>query len=106
MGTDSGTPGVRTYWVALAQGAPDLILVSPCSFTVERTEQELERSPARAALASLSPRLGTYVVDEAYFSRPGPRLADGVDLLRHLIFRDVWSPPMPVRALDTSETPA
>ncbi|MCI4342543.1 MAG: cobalamin-binding protein [Thermoplasmata archaeon] len=106
MGTESGTPGVRTDWPTLAYGPPDLVIVSPCSFSVERTELELDRSPARAALASLSPRLGTFVVDEAYFSRPGPRLADGIDLVRHLIARDVWSPPMPVRALDTSEIAA
>jgi iron complex transport system substrate-binding protein len=97
--TEPGVPGVRCTWGAIAHAEPDLVVVSPCSFTVERTQRELEQPDTCAGLASLSPRLGTFVADEAYFSRPGPRLADGIDLLRHLISQETWTPPMPLRPL-------
>jgi iron complex transport system substrate-binding protein len=104
--TEGGSPGTRSGWPPIAAEQPDLVVVSPCSFAVERTLRELEQPNLRAALASLSPRLGTFVVDEAYFSRPGPRLADGVELLRHLISRTPWEPPMPVHAMERGEAPA
>jgi len=102
--TEAGVPGVRSDWTSLANSAPDLVVVSPCSFSVERTQHELVGSLLGEALESVAPPRGTYVVDEAYFSRPGPRLADGVDLLDHLISQEGWQPPMPVRAFAPAES--
>jgi iron complex transport system substrate-binding protein len=91
----SGHPGVRTDWATLARSEWDLAVLSPCSFPVERTRRELADPRLRAEVEQLRTTLGTFVADEAYFSRPGPRLADGVDLLRHLISRTQWEAPMP-----------
>jgi iron complex transport system substrate-binding protein len=91
----SGRPGVRTDWTSLARSDWDLAVLSPCSFRVERTRRELADPRLRAEVERLRPTLGTYLADEAYFSRPGPRLADGIDLLRHLIARTRWDAPMP-----------
>jgi iron complex transport system substrate-binding protein len=91
----AGRPGVRTDWATLARGDWDLIVLSPCSFTVERTQRELRDPHLRAQIDAVTPSLGTFVADEAYFSRPGPRLADGIDLLRHLVARTSWNAPMP-----------
>ncbi|MCI4360604.1 MAG: cobalamin-binding protein, partial [Thermoplasmata archaeon] len=68
----------------------------PCSFSVDRTRTEADSSGVRTSVAALHPRLGTWLADEAYFSRPGPRLADGVDLVRDLIGGRAPSAPMPV----------
>jgi iron complex transport system substrate-binding protein len=106
VGVTSGAPGVRVGWPQLHAERPDLVVVSPCSFSVERTREELNNGALRTALESLAPPLGTFVADEAYFSRPGPRLADGVDLLRHLFSGENWQPPMPVRPLGDLEVSA
>ncbi|MCI4372643.1 MAG: cobalamin-binding protein [Thermoplasmata archaeon] len=106
VGTEGGSPGVRTQWGDLQQAQPDLVVVSPCSFSVARTRQELADPVIRSGLAGLTPKLGIFVVDEAYFSRPGPRLGHGISLLRHLISQESWQPPMPVRALDQLEVSA
>jgi iron complex transport system substrate-binding protein len=101
LGVRRGRPGVRTTWDAIATLEPELTVISPCSFSVERTRREL-KDPAlgRAVGRVRSPR-GVYLADEAYFSRPGPRLADGIDLLRSLLRGDAGSPPMPVEAWET-----
>lgn len=99
VGARGRSPGVRIGWAEVAEERPDLVVVSPCSFSVDRTRRELAHPALRAALEGISPRLGTFVADEAYFSRPGPRLADGVDLLQHLISGQDWRPPMPVLSL-------
>jgi iron complex transport system substrate-binding protein len=85
LGPASGGVGVRSSWPEIGDLAPDLIVIAPCSFSVERTTRELATTALAGLVSSLNPRLGTWVVDEAYFSRPGPRLADGVELLRSLI---------------------
>jgi iron complex transport system substrate-binding protein len=96
VAADPGRPGHRTSWKALEETAPDLLVLSPCSFSVPRTRAELAASPVRAQLARLAPRLGIWLADEAYFSRPGPRLAAGVELVRALL--DGRAPPAPMPA--------
>jgi iron complex transport system substrate-binding protein len=108
LGPARGRPGDRTDWASIGASAPDLIVLSPCSFSVDRTRRELAAESLRAAISELRPPRGIYLADEAYFSRPGPRLADGVDLLRHLLGGTEWTPPMPYAPLaaDPSEVPA
>jgi iron complex transport system substrate-binding protein len=71
-------------WDEVAAAQPDIVIVMPCGFSVERTLAEIAsfsglRNDWARALAS---RPQTYVVDSgSYFSRPGPRLVEGLELL-------------------------
>jgi iron complex transport system substrate-binding protein len=96
VGAVGGVPGVRTSWSAIAEARPDLVVLSPCSFSVERTRRELMSAPHRSEVERVQPPLGLWLADEAYFSRPGPRLADGVALLRDLLEGRAPRAPMPV----------
>ncbi len=102
VGPEPGAPGHRTRWEDLARERIDLAIVSPCSFSVSRTLRELEDPGVRRGVGRLRPALGLHVADEAYFSRPGPRLADGVDLIRGLLAGRPGTGPMPVTALPTT----
>jgi len=99
LGPGSGQPGQRTTWSEIAQLRPDLIVVSPCSFSVERSNRELESFELREAVFATRPPLGIFVADEAYFSRPGPRLADGAELVHRLLESGRPAGPMPVEML-------
>lgn len=100
VGVRTGEPGVRSTWEDVARASPDLVVISPCSFSVPRTAREIHANrDLRAALAQLATPLGIYLADEAYFSRPGPRLADGVALIRAILEGSSISGPMPVEAL-------
>ena len=99
VGTRRGKPGARTSWEEIAGEFPDLVVLSPCSFTVERSRRELEAPGLGLAVARVEAPCGVFVADEAYFSRPGPRLADGVDLVRHLLDGTRWQPPIPVETV-------
>ncbi len=106
VGPGSGEVGLRTDWPELYRRAPDLVVVSPCSFSVDRTMRELEPPKAASGLARLAPRLGTWVADEAFFSRPGPRLALGVRLLIGLLGRTEPRLPLAYRRWTTPGVPA
>lgn len=94
-GVRSGEVGVRTSWDRLIGSEPDLVVLTPCSFSVERTFRELGHPPTAQALRAL--RCPIWIADEAYFSRPGPRLWDGLELLRDLVSRVPPRAPFPVR---------
>jgi iron complex transport system substrate-binding protein len=90
-------PGARTTWDALRDVSADLLVLSPCSFSVSRTLRELEDPTIASSVRRLSPVRGTFVADEAFFSRPGPRLAGGVDLVRRLLSSADGGPPKDVQ---------
>ncbi len=96
IGPESGEVGERTDWGRIARAEPDLLVVSPCSFSVARTRRELQDRAIADGVGSVGAPRGTFLADEAYFSRPGPRLADGVELLRTLLSGSAASFPMPV----------
>jgi iron complex transport system substrate-binding protein len=85
-GSDAlAAPGDRsqeTGWDEIAAARPDVVVVMPCGLDADAAETEARRHAA--ALAELGAE--AFAVDAAAsFSRPGPRLADGVELLGHLL---------------------
>ncbi len=106
VGPESGAPGVRTSWTELAGLRPDLVVLSPCSFSVDRTRHEILGAGLYPEFRRLAPAHGIYLADEAYFSRPGPRLADGVELLRAILKNEPLPRPMPVRRWTAEEARA
>src|SRR5688500_8711334 len=74
----AGEDYVRMTWDDVAEVSPGAIVVSPCGYGLEEST-ELARSLPREMNARV------YAVDaNAYFARPGPRIAEGVELLAHL----------------------
>lgn len=96
IGPAAGEPGRRTTWSAIAAESADLVVVSPCSFSVERTLGEIEAGRLHQQIEQVRPHAKVVLADEAFFSRPGPRLADGVDLVRSCLRGEARSFPMPV----------
>ena len=83
-----GADSVRISWTDIAGLSPEILVVSPCGFGVEeaaeQAKQLLQQPGWNDFPAVLNDRV--FAVDaNAYFSRPGPRVVDGVELLAHLI---------------------
>jgi iron complex transport system substrate-binding protein len=97
-----GRPGEdseRASWEELEASAPELVLVIPCGYDAERAHAEASAYLVR--LAALGARRAVAVDASAYFSRPGPRLIDGVELLAHILHPDaVITPPKGAQALE------
>jgi iron complex transport system substrate-binding protein len=90
----AGPPGLKSPevgWGALAGLNPDVVVSMPCGWYVEQARaQTLEHWERVAALGADR----VFAVDAAStFSRPGPRLIDGVELLGHLLHPDLVDPP-------------
>ncbi len=94
------SPGERSRLVTADEvvGAdPDAIVIACCGYTVERTLRDVECWLATSPVAALPcVQAGrAWVVDgSAYFSRPGPRLVDSLEILAHTL--DPGTHPLPL----------
>ena len=83
-----GTPSRVVTWDDIVAASPDMLIVMPCGFSVERTRTELSQlmqQPGQWPIPSTM-RKHTFLVDaSSYFSRPGPRLIDGIELLAAIL---------------------
>jgi len=72
-------PSTKTTWDEVRAYQPEIIVLMPCGFDLQRTIAE----------APLLPDLGARQIwavnGSAYFSRPGPRLVDGLEILSHIL---------------------
>ncbi len=99
-----GEPSQVVSWEQLRASRPEVVLVMPCGYDERRAHAE---ALAHAdELASLdAPRI-VAVNASAYFSRPGPRLIDGLELLAHVLHPErVAEPPTGARALELEQPP-
>ncbi|HEY6904571.1 MAG TPA: ABC transporter substrate-binding protein [Candidatus Acidoferrales bacterium] len=87
-------PSFRVSGEQIMEARPDVIVVMPCGYNLARAAGELciEALPRGSERLPAIREGRLFAVDaNAYFSRPGPRLADGVALLAHLIHPDVFA---------------
>jgi iron complex transport system substrate-binding protein len=100
-----GEAAARSHELTLADVAaadPDVIVLMPCGFDAERAMRESDALVADRTWDELrAVRDGrVFAVDgNAYFSRPGPRVVDGVELLAALLHPDRISAPAGARAI-------
>jgi iron complex transport system substrate-binding protein len=83
-----GSPSRVVTWDEVLDATPDVLIVMPCGFSVERTHTELFQLMQHPGEWDLSSDLAqrTFLVDaSSYFSRPGPRLIDGIELLAAIL---------------------
>jgi len=80
-----GEPSHPTTWAEVLEREPELVVLGPCGFGAEE---------AAARAAELRLPCPAYAVDgDGYYSRPAPRLADGVRQLAHLFHPDTAPDP-------------
>jgi len=83
-----GRPSERVEWVSIAAAAPEVVVLMPCGFALERTIEEHARAPRPPEWSGLPAVQGgqLYAVDgSAYFNRPGPRIVTGVRILAEIL---------------------
>jgi iron complex transport system substrate-binding protein len=92
----AGRPSRTLAWEEVVAARPDVLVVACCGFSLQRTLVDVPGLTARPGWADL-PAVGAgrvYVTDgNAYFSRPGPRLVDSLEILAHALHPDVH--PLP-----------
>jgi iron complex transport system substrate-binding protein len=88
----AGERSEERTWADVAAAQPDVVIVMPCGYDAETAYREAEMH--RSELAALGAGAVVAVDAAAYFSRPGPRIVDGLELLAHILHPErVPEPP-------------
>ncbi len=86
----AGERSTTVAWERIVEADPEMLVIACCGFTVERTRQDLpilESYPGWSSLACVRNNQVHIVDGSAFFSRPGPRLVDSLEILSDLICR-------------------
>ncbi|HEY2771231.1 MAG TPA: cobalamin-binding protein [Solirubrobacteraceae bacterium] len=95
----AGENSEERSWEEVAAAQPDIVIVMPCGYDAEIAHREAEMH--RDQLAALGAGEVVAVDAAAYFSRPGPRIVDGLELLAHILHPELV-PEAPAPALTVS----
>lgn len=88
----AGEPSRRLEWAEVLDARPEVVLLMPCGFGVERTlaEYRIAALPAGWAALPAVEHDEVWAVDaNSFFSRPGPRLVDGLEILAAILHPDI-----------------
>lgn len=78
-----GEPSLQATWEMVAAAEPEVVVVMPCGYDAARSLEEGERYAEQ--LRSLGARRVVAIDASGTFSRPGPRLVDGLETLAHIL---------------------
>jgi iron complex transport system substrate-binding protein len=95
IGAAVGEPSGYLTWLDIVAARPEVMIVAPCGFNLERSMVEasrLVRLPGYHDLPAVTASRA-YVMDgNAYLNRSGPRIVDSLEILAHLIRPDLFGP--------------
>jgi iron complex transport system substrate-binding protein len=94
----AGEPSATVPWETVVGARPEIVIVMPCGYDAARAQTEAVSYASE--LAALNAQRVVAVNASAYFSRPGPRLVDGLELLAHILHPErIADPPAEALAL-------
>ncbi len=89
-----GQVSKKITWNMIQEYQPEIIILMPCGFTVERTLKELDllyKLPGWKELPAIKDGRLFAVNGHAYFNRSGPRLVDGLEILAQIIHPEIFA---------------
>ena len=93
MLSTKGADSVRILWQRIVDYDPEVLVIMPCGFSIERTRKELHETAKRPEWKRLSAVRNNqvYLVNgPAYFNCSGPRIVDGVELLATILHPELF----------------
>lgn len=95
---EPGSHSTAVSWPAIADSAPDVVIVMPCGFDLAQTRRELpalRENPIWRALPAVRNKRVYSVDGNAYLNRPGPRIIDSAELIAGLVQPDLFASLIP-----------
>jgi iron complex transport system substrate-binding protein len=77
----------RIAWDSVAMGKPEIVILAPCGYGLAQSRSAAQDLPETGSARVVA------VDANAYFARPGPRVAEGIELLAHLFHPDRFDWP-------------
>lgn len=91
---EAGKHSPWMQWDELVKRDPDIILISPCGFSIQRTMEEIELLTQKPGWSDLKAVISgrAYVADgNQYFNRPGPRVVESLEIAAEIIHPELFT---------------
>jgi iron complex transport system substrate-binding protein len=87
-----GCAAQRLPWTTIREYDPEIMVITPCSSGLERSLRELHSLAAQDGWWEIEAvqRREVYVIEHDYFSRPGPRIVTGLEILAQIVHPDLF----------------
>jgi iron complex transport system substrate-binding protein len=99
---DDGSPSRRLEWSQVVEAAPEVVVFMPCGYGLEAAREQAEELFEIEAFAGTPAARANRVIAvdaSSYFSRPGPRVVDGLEILAWAMHPEVFGQPPLDRAV-------
>lgn len=96
-----GCPAERLSWEQVRDYAPEKLYIDLCSSDLDRQRREVNWLVGQPGWREV-PAVQTgevYLIDHVYFSRPGPRVVQGLEILAQLTHPEIFSGLIPANAV-------
>jgi iron complex transport system substrate-binding protein len=103
-----GCPAQRLAWTTIRDYDPEILVITPCSSGLERSLGELYYLAEQDGwweMQAVRTR-EVYVIDHNYFSRPGPRLVMGLEILAEIVHPELFHDLIPTSTALKLQLPA
>jgi iron complex transport system substrate-binding protein len=100
---EPGAASATTSWATLAAARPQVVVLTPCGFTIAQTRREVGWIVARPewrALPAVAAGRVSIVDGNAYVNRPGPRIVESAEILANLIHPEACAVAVPPGAVE------
>ncbi len=98
-----GRPSQKISWNRVVDYQPEIIILSPCGYDLKGVKAESHVLASYPEWEKIPAYMNSkiYAVNaSAYFSRPGPRVVDGLELLAHIIHPELFPENPPVDRME------
>jgi iron complex transport system substrate-binding protein len=102
-----GCAAQRLAWTTIRDYDPEILVITPCSSGLERALRELHYLAEQDGWWDLQAVRAreVYVIDHVYFSRPGPRLVMGLEILAQIVHPELFHDLIPAATALKLELP-
>jgi iron complex transport system substrate-binding protein len=94
--TEKGQPSRQVSWRGIRDATPEVVVFMPCGYYLDEAEEEAKRlfdNPEFADTPAAREN-NVFAVDAtSYFSRPGPRIVDGLEILAWAVHPEAYPEP-------------
>jgi iron complex transport system substrate-binding protein len=102
-----GCPAQRLAWTTIRDYDPEILVITPCSSGLQRSLREVDYLVEQDGwwdLQAVRARQ-VYVIEHDYFSRPGPRIVMGLEILAQIVHPDLFHDMIPAATALKLELP-